>query len=146
MYFVVVFHDVDRHCAGNGEFEKMKGGKNEKKIFLNSLMLAFLCGCKSTDLHNIGGADTAVRNDIAELQERQADARENAIRIEERSRDIADGIGELIEQSQSGAGTDEELEKLINEIREGNATGTSDNREATTEDSRDERSVSQSED
>ena len=119
----------------------MKGGKNEKKIFLNSLMLAFLCGCKSTDLHNIGGADTAVRNDIAELQERQADERENAIRIEERSRDIADGIGELIEQSESGAGTDAELEKLINDIRSQNSADdserTGDNPEPAKADSTD---------
>ena len=124
----------------------MKGGSLAHKIFINAFLLTVLCSCKSTDIHNIGSADSETRNDIAELQERQADARENAIRIEERSRDIADGIGELIEQSQGSAGTDAELEKLINEIREGNATGTSDNREATTEDSRDERSVSQRED
>ena len=124
----------------------MKGGSLAHKIFINAFLLAVLCSCKSTDIHNIGSADSETRNDIAELQERQADARENAIRIEERSRDIADGIGELIEQSQGGERTDAELEKLINEIREGNATGTSDNREATTENSRDERSVSQRED
>ena len=126
----------------------MKGGNNAKNhhfIFATSFVLA-LCACTSTRVCDNGGADSETRNDIAELQERQADARENAIRIEERSRDIADGIGELIEQSQGGAGTDAELEKLINEIREGNATGTSDNREATTEDSRNERSVSQRED
>ena len=116
----------------------MKGGSLAQIIFC-VVFLSCLVSCKSTDIHNIGSADSETRNDIAELQERQADARENAIRIEERSR-------ELIEQSQSGAGTDAELEKLINEIREGNATGTSDNREATTEDSRDERSVSQRED
>lgn len=123
----------------------MKGGSLAQIIFC-VVFLSCLVSCKSTDIHNIGSADSETRNDIAELQERQADARENAIRIEERTKDIADGIGELIEQSQGGERTDAELEKLINEIREGNATGTSDNREATTEDSRDERSVSQRED
>jgi len=146
VHFVVVFHDLDRHCAGNGEFEKMKGGSLAHKIFLDAFLLAVLCSCKSTELHNIGSADTETRNDIAELQERQADARENAVRIEERSRDIADGIGELIEQSQGSAGTDAELEKLINEIREGNAGGTSDNRATAGEDSADAGSVSQTED
>ncbi len=125
---------------------KMKGERIAQSIFINFFLLVCLVSCKSTDLHNIGSADTETRNDIAELQERQADERENAIRIEERSRDIADGIGDLIEQSQGTAGTDAELEKLINEIRAGNADSTSDNRTTDGEDSTDRKSTSQSED
>ncbi|MBQ3825900.1 MAG: hypothetical protein II811_07170 [Spirochaetaceae bacterium] len=123
----------------------MSGGRIAQISFY-AFFLAYLSSCQSADLYNIGSADSETRNDIEELQERQADERENAIRIEERSRDIADGIGELIEQSQSAEGTDAEFEKLINEIREGNGDGTSDNREAEAEDSADGKPITKAKD